>query len=50
MEQVVATPHIASHTAETMARMERSCADAVLAVLRGGRPTHVANPEVYHGH
>jgi phosphoglycerate dehydrogenase-like enzyme len=47
MEQVVATPHVASHTVETMVRMERSCAEAVLAVLRGARPAHVANPEVY---
>ncbi|MDQ7840874.1 MAG: phosphoglycerate dehydrogenase [bacterium] len=50
LDQVVATPHVASHTAETLARMERSCAEAVLAALRGERPLHVVNPQVYdHG-
>ncbi|MDR7555195.1 MAG: phosphoglycerate dehydrogenase [Armatimonadota bacterium] len=47
LDQVVATPHVASHTRETLARMDRACAEAVLAVLRGERPAHVANPEVY---
>lgn len=47
LEQVVATPHVASHTLETLARMERACADAVLAALRGERPAHVVNPQVY---
>jgi phosphoglycerate dehydrogenase-like enzyme len=47
LEQVVATPHVASHTAETVVGMERSCAEAVLAVLGGGRPAYVVNPEIY---
>ncbi|MDI6771730.1 MAG: phosphoglycerate dehydrogenase [bacterium] len=47
LDQVVATPHVASHTAETLARMERSCAEAVLAALRGERPLHVVNPQAY---
>jgi D-3-phosphoglycerate dehydrogenase len=47
LENVVATPHSASATTETLARMERSCAEAVLAVLRGERPPHVVNPAVY---
>lgn len=47
LENVVATPHVASHTVETMARMEHSCATAVVAALRGERPRHVVNPEVY---
>ena len=47
LDQVVATPHVASHTAETLARMELSCAEAVLAALRGERPLHVVNPQVY---
>jgi D-3-phosphoglycerate dehydrogenase len=47
LAQVVATPHVASHTRETLARMESSCADAVIAALRGERPAHVVNPEVY---
>ncbi len=47
LEQVVATPHVASHTAETLVRMEQSCAEAVLAALQGGRPAHIVNPEIY---
>ena len=47
LDRVVATPHVASHTRETLARMEQSCADAVLAVLKGERPKHMVNPEVY---
>jgi phosphoglycerate dehydrogenase-like enzyme len=47
LPNVVATPHVAAHTAETLARMERSCAEAVLAVCSGRRPAHVVNPEVY---
>lgn len=47
LEQVVATPHVASHTRETLSKMDESCAESVLAVLSGGRPRHVANPEVH---
>ncbi|MDR7544313.1 MAG: phosphoglycerate dehydrogenase [Armatimonadota bacterium] len=47
LPNVVATPHVASHTVETLARMERACAEAVLAVMHGQRPAHVVNPEVY---
>jgi len=47
LDQVVATPHVASHTAETLVRMERSCAEAVLAAVRGERPPHIVNPEAY---
>ncbi len=47
LDQVVATPHVASHTTETLVRMERSCAEAVLAAVRGGRPAHIVNPEIY---
>lgn len=49
LDVVVATPHVASYTVETTARMEEACARAVLAVLRGERPEHVVNPEVYGG-
>ncbi len=48
LDRVVATPHVASHTRETLALMEQSCADAVLAVLNGERPKHVVNPEAYN--
>jgi hypothetical protein len=45
LPNVVATPHVASHTVETLTRMETSCAEAVLAALRGERPRHIVNPE-----
>ncbi|MDR7419681.1 MAG: phosphoglycerate dehydrogenase [Armatimonadota bacterium] len=48
LPNVVATPHVASHTRETLMRMEHSCVEAVLAALRGQRPPHVVNPEVYN--
>jgi phosphoglycerate dehydrogenase-like enzyme len=47
LDTVVATPHVASHTLETLTRTERACAEAVLEALRGGRPAHVVNPEAY---
>jgi len=43
----VLTPHTAAHTEEALQRMAVSIADDVLAVLRGDRPAHVANPDVY---
>ncbi len=43
----VLTPHAAAHTEEALQRMAVSVANDVLAVLRGERPQHVANPEVY---
>ena len=47
MENVLVTPHIAAYTKDTLNRMDRSCVEAVLAVIAGKRPAHVANPEVY---
>lgn len=47
LDNVGATPHVASYTKDTLARMDRSCVEAVLTVLAGKRPAHVANPEVY---
>jgi D-3-phosphoglycerate dehydrogenase len=47
LPNVVATPHVASNTLETLARMERSCAESVLAALKGERPAYVVNPDVY---
>lgn len=47
LHNVVATPHVAAHTIETQARVERAAAESIVAVLRGDRPAHVVNPEVY---
>ncbi len=43
----VFSPHAASHTAEALQRMAVSIAEDVLLVLRGERPRHLGNPEVY---
>ena len=45
--QVILTPHMAAHTDEAMNQMGWSAMKDCLAVLRGERPEHVVNPEVY---
>ena len=45
--QVILTPHIAAHTDQAMNQMGWSALKDCLAVLRGERPEHVVNPEVY---
>jgi len=47
MPQVIATPHMGARTDEAVNAMGWMSLDACLAVLRGERPTHVVNPEVY---
>jgi D-3-phosphoglycerate dehydrogenase len=47
--KVVITPHVASSTPVTTAKMGRVSLENLLAVLRGDRPAHVANPRVYDG-
>jgi D-3-phosphoglycerate dehydrogenase len=44
---VIATPHIGTHTRESLRLMGDRVADAVLCVFRGERPEFVVNPEVY---
>jgi D-3-phosphoglycerate dehydrogenase len=43
------SPHVASMTGGSMARMAELVARQVVQVLSGERPQHVANPEVYEG-
>ena len=43
------TPHTGAHTDEAVNAMGRMALDACLAVLRGERPAHVVNPDVYTG-
>jgi D-3-phosphoglycerate dehydrogenase len=45
--QVIVTPHTGSHTDEATNAMGWISLKACLAVLRGKRPAHVVNPEVY---
>jgi len=45
--KVVATPHVASFTPITVAKMGKGAMENLLAVLANERPPSVANPEVY---
>ena len=45
--RLVLAPHIGSATTETRTAMAQLCADAVIAVLSGRRPTNIVNPEVW---
>jgi D-3-phosphoglycerate dehydrogenase len=47
MPQVIATPHLGAHTDEAVNAMGQMSLNACLAVLRGERPAHIVNPEVY---
>ncbi|MCC6616316.1 MAG: phosphoglycerate dehydrogenase [Anaerolineae bacterium] len=47
LENFIATPHSGSATRQTTLRMGLMAAENALAVLRGERPVHVVNPEVY---
>jgi len=49
LPQVIVTPHTGAHTDEAVNAMGRMALDACLAVLRGQRPAHVVNPDVYTG-
>lgn len=47
LPNVVATPHMGTHTRESLKLMGDRVTDAVLRVFRGERPEFVVNPEVY---
>ncbi len=47
LPNVIGTPHMGTHTRESIQQMGDRVADAVLSVFRGERPEHVANPEVF---
>lgn len=47
LDQVIITPHIASASIQTRARMAHMAAENLLAGLRGERLPYCANPEVY---
>lgn len=46
-ENFISTPHTGSSTEQTTLRMGLMASQNALAVLRGERPAHVVNPEVY---
>ena len=47
LDNFIATPHIGASTRQARVRVGRMAAENVLTVLRGERPEHVVNPEVY---
>jgi len=47
LENVIVTPHIASHTADGVRAMSVGVAEEVRAVLNNQRPRWLANPEVW---
>ena len=47
LPNVIATPHMGTHTRESLKLMGDRVTDAVLRVFRGERPEFVVNPEVY---
>lgn len=47
LDGFIATPHVGSATRQTTLRMGLMASENALAVLRGERPAHVVNPEVY---
>jgi phosphoglycerate dehydrogenase-like enzyme len=44
---VVVTPHVAAGTAGAKQRIFRTAFEQVMAVLRGTRPVHLVNPEIW---
>ena len=49
LENVVVTPHVASATPEGKTRMFVGALQQVVQVLKGERPPHLVNPEVWRG-
>ena len=49
LENIVVTPHVASATPEGKTRMFVGALQQVVQVLKGERPPHLVNPEVWEG-
>jgi D-3-phosphoglycerate dehydrogenase / 2-oxoglutarate reductase len=47
MDNVILTPHAAYFSSPAVAQVPRRCGEEIARVLRGERPLHVVNPEVY---
>jgi D-3-phosphoglycerate dehydrogenase / 2-oxoglutarate reductase len=47
MSNVIITPHIASYSVEANVARRQRVGEEIAAVLTGGRPRHVVNPQVY---
>lgn len=49
LPQVIATPHMAFYSEESLLALRRCVAQQVVACLTGKRPDHVVNPEILAG-
>jgi D-3-phosphoglycerate dehydrogenase len=49
LDNVVATPHIASYTDGGLSAMGRGSVDQILQVIRGEKPANLLNPEAWPG-
>ena len=49
LPQVIATPHMAFYSEESLLSLRRCVAQQVVACLTGKRPDHVVNPEILAG-
>ncbi len=49
LDNVVATPHIASYTDGGLSAMGRGSVDQILQVIRGEKPAHLLNPDAWPG-
>jgi len=47
LDNVIMTPHVAGLTVASMRAMALSAANQILQVIRGERPPHIVNPEVW---
>jgi len=45
LENVLATPHVASYTAEATERLDRMCAETIVKIFSGNPCSNVLNPE-----
>ena len=46
-ERVIVTPHAAFHSVESVTELRQRTARQIAQALRGIRPEHVVNPQVY---
>jgi len=46
LDNVTVTPHIGGNTADTVERQSEMLANDIRTYLEGGKPQHIANPEV----
>jgi phosphoglycerate dehydrogenase-like enzyme len=47
LDNVLATPHVAALTRESTQRMSLGTAEQLLQLMKGERPAHLVNPEVW---